>query len=122
MLVNNMVRQFLEICQNIGCPVALDKTEWGTTQIVFLGILLDGRRHCLMVPEEKVQKALRLLEWVRSSAKITIKTVQKLTGTLNFLSRAIVPGRTFTRSMYDKLKTSDSKGKNFVEITPSCER
>ena len=111
MSVNQMVRDFLDICEHIGCPVALDKTEWGASQMVFLGILLDGRRHCLMIPAEKVQKALRLLEWVRSSSKLTIKIVQQLTGTLYFLSRAIVPGRTFTRSLYDKLKIKDSKGR-----------
>ena len=110
-LVNQMVRDFLNICSHLGVPVALDKTEWGTTQIVFLGILLDGRRHCLMVPDDKIQKALRLLQWVRNSSKLTIKIIQKLTGTLNFLSRAIIPGRTFTRSLYDKLKKYDSKGR-----------
>ena len=36
--------------------------------------------------------------------------VQQLTGTLNFLCRVIVPGRTFMRRMYDKLKLVDSHG------------
>ena len=41
---------------------------------------------------------------------MTIKEVQKLTGMLNFLTKAIVPGRTFTRNMYDKLKVKKDDG------------
>ena len=107
---NYLVRQFLELCSLINCPVAMDKTEWATPRIVFLGILMDGRKHMLVVPEEKKIKALHWLKWVRDHSKITIKMVQKLTGTLNFLGKAIVPGRTFTRSLYSKLKIKDSQG------------
>ena len=108
--VNRTVRQFLTVCEEIGCPVALDKTEWGATQMVFLGILLNGRLHCLALPEEKITKAKNLLVWVLDSKKLTVKIIQKLTGTLNFLCKAIVPGRTFTRGMYDRLKTVDAQG------------
>ena len=41
--------------------------------------------------------------------KIKVKDIQKLTGTLNFLNRALIPGRTFTRRMYAKL-TEVKKG------------
>ena len=36
--------------------------------------------------------------------------VQKLTGLLNFLQKAIVPRRTYTRRMYDKLRLTDNAG------------
>ena len=41
----------------------------------------------------------------------TIKEVQKLTGLLNFLNRAIVPGRVFTRRMYAKIQTTNAQGR-----------
>ena len=45
--------------------------------------------------------------------KITIKQIQKLTGTLNFLSRAMVPGRAFMRRMYARLvQILDKKDKD----------
>ena len=109
--VNWMVRQFLIVCQRIGCPVALDKTEWGDSSMVFLGILLDGGRHCLALPVDKVRKAKNMLKWMLDCKKATIKEIQRLSGTLNFLCKAIVPGRTFTRTMYDKLKLTTSDGK-----------
>ena len=104
------MQQFLELCKDIGCPVALEKTEWAALQVVFLCILLDGTSFTLSVPEDKRRKAVVLLNWVTNRRTITIKIIQRLTGTLNFLSKAIVPGRTYTRMMYKKLKIVDKEG------------
>ena len=100
---NLLVRVFLNICERINCPVSQEKTEFATQQIVFLGILLNLKEYYLAVPHDKLIKALTLLKFVVNKKKITIKFIQRLTGTLNFLSRAIVPGRAFTRRMYTKL-------------------
>ena len=112
---NNMVRTFLDICLRIGCPVAMDKTEWASAEIVFLGILLRGRSRTLSLPRDKVIKAINLLHYVRGNGKATIKFIQSLTGTLNFLTKAIVPGRAFTMSMYDKLKTTNARGQKLKQ-------
>ena len=58
---NIMVRTFILLCKKINCPLATDKTEWATTSITFLGILLDGQRHLLAVPEPKLVKARNLI-------------------------------------------------------------
>ena len=47
---NKMVTTFLNLCNQISLPVALEKTEWATNRIVFLGILLDGRTLTLSIP------------------------------------------------------------------------
>ena len=101
---NDMVRTFLSVCQSIGCPVSAEKTEFTNDKMVFLGILLDGANKFLAVPVEKKCKAINLLLYVIDKKKIKVHLVQKLTGLLNFLQRAIVPGRSFTRAMYNKLK------------------
>ena len=87
---NAMVRQFL------------DKTEWATDLIVFLGILLNGRELSLAIPLEKKDRAIELLTDMKSSKKTTVKQLQKLCGFLNFLCKVIFPGRTFVRRMYSK--------------------
>ena len=107
---NNMVRAFLNLCEDIGCPVALDKTEWASEMVVFLGLLLDGRSGVVAVPEEKRLKALRLLKWAIGQRTVTIRFIQKITGTLNFLNRVIVPGRAFTKRLYSRLKVKDGQG------------
>ena len=99
---NWMIEEFLKLCGKIGVPIAIEKTEWANTVLIFLGILLNGDKLCLSIPIEKQEKALKLLNNMLSSRKATIKELQSLTGYLNFLCRAIHPGRTFTRRMYAK--------------------
>ena len=107
---NGMVEEFVIICQMVGCPISEEKTEKASMMIIFLGVLLDGFNKLMIVPEDKRLKARNLLNWAINMKKVTIKFVQQLTGTLNFLNKAIVPGRAFTRGMYTKLKLTDAKG------------
>ena len=58
---DDMLRKFIHLCDLINCPIAADKTEWSSVSMVFLGILLDGRHHYLIIPEDKRLKALTLL-------------------------------------------------------------
>ena len=98
----HIMQTFLDICSQINCPVSEEKSEWPTQLIIFLGILLDGKHLVLSIPEEKRVKALQALSYVMNKKKVTIKDLQRLTGILNFLGRAIFAGRAFTRRMYTK--------------------
>ena len=100
--VNFMIQQFLKLCAELGVPISMDKMEWGQQVIIFLGILLDGKHLVLSVPKEKRDLAISLLEEMMVKKKATVKDLQKLCGYLNFLGKAIFPGRTFTRRMYSK--------------------
>ena len=110
-ICNSLLNIFIDICQMDGCPVSEEKTEHAESLMVFLGMLLNGICMTISIPEDKIVKAINMIDLVLSKCKITIKSVQKLTGNLNFLSRAIVPGRTFTRCMYNKLKLWAKDGK-----------
>ena len=109
-LCHEFMNQFLLICKQVGCPTSLEKTEGPSQLMNFLGMLLDGKNFMVAVPIEKRIKAMNLIDYVLDNKKVTIKFIQRLTGTLNFLNKAIVPGRTFTRAMYNGLKLKDSKG------------
>ena len=108
---NGLVSSFLEICKKIQLPVSEEKTEWASTKITFLGILLSGDTLTLGIPTEKRDKALRLLSTVMDSKKTTVKNLQVLTGFLNFLGRAVFPGRAFTRRIYAKFATKQGTTK-----------
>ena len=112
---DDMMTAFVALCKKINCPLSEEKTEWSLIRIIFLGTLLDGERYCLCIPEEKCIKALNQVLWFQHKRTATVKQVQCLTGILNFLNRAIVPGRVFTRRMYAKLKTTDSKGRRLKQ-------
>ena len=83
---NKMVSTFIRICGKIGCPVSMEKTEWASFVMVFLGILINGKTHTLSIPENKRLKALNLINYALMKKKVTIKFVQKITGTLNFIN------------------------------------
>ena len=106
-ICDQMLRQFIEVCTFLNIPIALEKTEWATTCIVFLGILLNGESLTISIPLEKQRKALNLLNEILDKKKITVKQIQVLTGYLNFLTKAIVPSRTFTRRLYAKLQQKE---------------
>ena len=93
---NQLVRRFLEMCGEINIPVAEEKTEWASSQVIFLGILLNGGTMTLGIPLEKRRKALDLINLFIDKKKATVRELQVLCGYLNFLSKAIFPGRAFT--------------------------
>ena len=88
--------------------------------MTFLGMMLNGNILTISFPEDKKIRALDLINHMIDQKKTTIKMIQRLTGLLNFLNRAIIPGQTFTRAMYDKLKLKDKNNqplKQFHHIT-----
>ena len=94
------IKVFLDVCEQIRFPVAIEKTYWGTTVLVFLGLLLDTQRQLVCIPTDKIAKAIELVNWFLSKKKATLLQFQKLCGNLNFLCRCIVPGRAFLWRLY----------------------
>ena len=92
---------FLLVCASIKFPVAEDKTEYAQTQIVFLGMLLEGSLCLVVVPEET--------EELINKCKATVKELQCFASFLNFLNKAVVPGRILTRCMYAKFANTLEK-------------
>ena len=106
---DSQVRTFIEICEQIRFPVSMEKTYWGTTRLVFLGLLLDTVNQVVEVPIEKIEKALNLIREVIGKRSIMLKQLQKICGFFNFLGRAVIPGRAFTRQLYMFTKGSEGK-------------
>ena len=96
LLCNKLIREFLGMCEELNLPVAIEKTEWADTIMVFLGILMDGKNRVLSLPIEKQKKALCLINEMIDKKKVTVKQLQVLTGYMNFLTKAIFAGKTFT--------------------------
>ena len=95
-ICDQALKAFLQLAET------LEKTEWGSTWVIFLGVLLDGEKYIIAIPEDKRIRALNSLEELVNKKKATVKQIQSLAGLLNFLNRAIVPGHAFTRRMYAK--------------------
>ena len=107
---NALVSIFMQITHDLGLTVAEEKTEWGTERLIFLGILIIGNKLLLSVPKDKRLKALNYACMMMDKRKSTIHDLQKFTGYLNFICKAVFPGRAFTRRMYAKIPWFNSEG------------
>ena len=101
---NQQIREFLSLCDELGVPIAVDKTVWAAECVIFLGILLDGYNFVLRIPVEKRMTAVKMIHNIldRKKSKATVKELRELCGYLNFLCKAIFPGHAFLRRMYAK--------------------
>ena len=97
---DNQLRLFIETCNRIRFPVSAEKTVWGTSRIVFLGLLIDTVLQLVGIPLEKIKKLTELLETAISRRSMRLKELQSLCGHLNFICKAVIPGRAFTRRLY----------------------
>ena len=97
-----MINQFLGVCNQVGVPIASEKTEWATPLLTFLEVLLNGFTMTLGIPEEKRHRVIFLLSKLIDKKKAMIRDLQKLCGFLNFLNRIVYPGRVFMQCMYAK--------------------
>ena len=68
LLCDRLVHTFLHLCKEVGCPIAEEKTEWGSSQMIFLGILLDGERHIIAIPDEKKNKSNKYAKGINNVA------------------------------------------------------
>ena len=117
-LCNRQVDEFLKVSEMISFPVSLEKTFWGTTKLVFLGLLIDAVLQCICIPIDKVSKAVSLIETVlnKQSKKLTLNQLQKICGFLNFLGRCVIPGRAFTRRLYVYTANDSLKPHHHIRI------
>ena len=113
---NGQVDEFLRICSYINFPVSLEKTFWGTTILVFLGLLIDTVEKVVRIPKEKIEKALILIEefLTKKDRKVTVLQIQKLCGTLNFLCKCVIPGKVFMHRFYSLISNSGLKQHHHV--------
>ena len=92
---------FIAMCNEVGVPLAPDKTLGPATVLSFLGIELDSIALEARLPSDKLDKARSEIRHLLSAKKATLKELQSLTGLLNFMTTVIIPGRAFLRRVID---------------------
>ena len=123
LMCNGQVEEFLQVCKMVNFPVSLEKTFWATTQLTFLGMLLDSDNQIVALPVDKIQKGRDQLTRVltKGRKKVTVCKLQQLCRFLNFLGRSVVPGQAFTRRLYGatahKLGQKPLKAHYHIRIT-----
>ena len=99
----NLMSQFQDICEELGIPIASEKTQSPTTCLTYLGYELDTIEMKIKIPPEKVFNILQKVKDALALKKITLKELQSLTGSLQFCAKAMPSARAFIRRMYSSM-------------------
>ena len=98
---STQLKAFQNMCEELGVPLAPEKTVGPTTCLSYLGLEIDSVGQKVKVPQDKVAKLHRDLQKAISSHSMSLVAIQSLIGSLNFVCKAISPGRAFIRRLID---------------------
>ena len=98
---HDLLCQFQAMCDELGVPLAPEKTVGPVQSITYLGLEIDSVSQTVKVPRDKLNALVDRLVTALSEQTLTLRSIQSLIGSLNFVCRAIAPGRTFLRRLID---------------------
>ncbi len=90
---------FERACAELGVPLAREKTVGPVQIITFLGLEIDSIHGQVRVPQAKVTAVAAQIQQALSRRKISLVCIQSIVGSLNFLCKAVAPGRAFLRRL-----------------------
>ena len=97
----NMWKVVKDTSQEIGLPLAPEKFLEPTQSITFLGLVIDSVHMAVAIPQDKRDKIENQLLHIIQTKKATVKQIQPLAESLNFVTRAVPHGWPFMQKMYD---------------------
>jgi len=116
-----LMQNFLGICDELGVPIAHEKTEGPLQVITYLGLEIDTIRREVRVPRDKLEKAMGMIDQALAAKKMTLEQLQSLIGSLSFLCKAVSPGRAFLRRLIN-LTWGIRKAHHKVRINAEAKR
>ena len=84
----------------ISLPLSPEKLVPPTQCLNFLGLGIDTIGMVITVPEDKKTDIIACLQSALHAKKLRAKQLQSLAGKLNFITKAVPPGRTFSARIY----------------------
>ena len=114
-----LMSTFKEVCAQLGVPLAAEKTEGPCHKITYLGLVIDAVKREVRVPGDKINALRSKIQSFWGRNKLSLKEIQSLVGSLNFVCRAIAPGRAFIRRLIG-LTRGLRKPHHKVRVTPGA--
>ena len=96
----------MSTCSELGIPLALDKTEGPTTELTFLGVLLNSASLSVSLPQDKLQ-ALRILiqQFLGLRVVRNVAALESLIGHLVHATKVCPLGKAFLNSLFAVLSS-----------------
>ena len=95
----------LHACDETGFDVNPNKIVQPTTELEFLGIVIDTNNMILKISEQRLQDTMKELDKWNNKKSCSKRDLLSLVGKLGFICKVVKPGRTFIRRMIDLSKT-----------------
>lgn len=107
------------IFHRLNLPLSAKKTVGPTSELEYLGIILDTINMQARLPLEKIDRITSCIRSILLRKSCTRKELEQLLGHLNFASRVILPGRSFVSYLY-KLMSSVKEGYHYIHLNKEC--
>ena len=91
----------VDICRDLGIPLAMEKLEGPSTYLVFLGIEIDSILRELRLPLEKLERIQELVQLWLVKKRCTKRELLSIAGQLQHAATVV---RTFIRRLFDLSK------------------
>jgi len=102
---------FLSTAEELGVPVAENKSVRPTTAVVYVGFFWDSIRRLVSLPEDKWQRIRAETDFVLKSHSVPFHCLESLVGFLAFCSQVTPFGFLYIRHCYSLLAAILSKSK-----------
>ena len=86
------LNKFIDFCNHVGIPIAMDKTFSPNQVIDFVGITLDSVKMEARLPPDKIQKSFSLLQEFLQRNSCKKREMESLIGYLNLHAQSYYPG------------------------------
>ena len=98
-LCSTALCELLTLFTDLGIPLAPGKTFHPSTELEFMGILLDSQKMEARLPDDKLSRIRTLIASWQSKRACRLHDLQSLIGSLHFACKVVAPGRPFLRRM-----------------------
>ena len=98
-LCSTALCELLTLFTALGIPLAPGKTFRPSTELEFMGILLDSQKMEARLPDDKLSRLHTLIASWQSKSACCLHDLQSLIGSPHFACKLVAPGRPFLRRM-----------------------
>ena len=109
----------LSVFDKLGVTLNDKKTEGPSTELEYLGIILDSEKMQARLPQAKLDRIREFLRTFTSSVRCTKRDLLRLLGHLNFASRVVYHGRTFMARLIEA-STTASELFHWIYLSDEC--
>jgi hypothetical protein len=114
---NSMTHMIRSAFSDLGVPLDPLKEEGPSTELVYIGYLLNTERMTISLAPKSIVKVQPLLDEALGRS-ITITQLEKLIGKLEFMSKAVRLGRSHVYYLRNDLHSAHTKNKSTRHPTP----